>query len=273
MAEPAPAITLDGVSYVIGHARLVDDVNLTVRAGEVLGVLGPNGAGKSTLMKLVSGEILPTAGRILLDGVPLAQHKPALLARRRAVVPQSSHLTFPFTVLEVATLGASVPGFGASEEVVDVAKEALRRIGLAALADRSFMDLSGGERQRVHIARAMCQLETARRRPGETPLLLLDEPTSNLDIGHQRLVLDAMRAFAADGLAVMAILHDINLAAAYCSRLALMRDGAVVGTGQPADVVRDDPLTSAFGCPLAANTVPKDGTPFVLPMTNGIGRH
>lgn len=274
MPDTVPAIELDRVSYAVGGARLVDDVSLAVRAGEVVGVLGPNGAGKSTLVKLVSGEIEPTAGHVRLDGVPLAKYRPAVLARRRAVVPQSSHLSFPFTALEVAMLGGSVPGFGRSADVTAAARRALRQVGLAALADRNFMDLSGGERQRVQIARAMCQLETARRRAGETPLLLLDEPTSSLDIGHQRLVLDAMRALAADGAAVLAILHDVNLAAAYCGRLVLMRNGAIVAMGHPADVVRDAPLTRAFGCRLDANATPADGTPFLLPVTSGCaGRH
>ena len=264
--EQAPAIEVKGVSFAVGAARLVDDVHLTVRAGQIVGVLGPNGAGKSTLLKLVSGEHEPTAGSIVLDGVPMTRAQPALLARRRAVVPQSSQLTFPFTALEVVMLGASVPGFGARSDVVLAGARALERVGLSDLADRNYTDLSGGERQRVHIARAICQLATAKRRHGETPLLLVDEPTSNLDIGHQRLVLGAMREIATEGAAVLAILHDINLAAGYCDVLVLMRDGALIASGPPAEIVRDDLLSRTFGCPLDANTTPVS-TPFVLPIT------
>jgi iron complex transport system ATP-binding protein len=118
----------------------------------------------------------------------------------------------------------------------------------------------------VHIARAICQLATARRRAGETPILLVDEPTSNLDIGHQRIVLSAIRETARDGAAVIAILHDINTAAAYCDTLALMRDGGIVAIGPPGDIVRDDLLSQTYGCDLDANTTPKR-TPFVLPIT------
>lgn len=265
MASAPAAVEAMGVFFDVGAMRLVDDVHLTARAGEVVGILGPNGAGKSTFLKLVSGELVPTSGRILLDGLPIAGTEPISLARRRAVVPQSSQLTFPFTAIEVVMLGSSVPGFvhgGASAE----AERALERVGLIELADRNYTDLSGGERQRVHIARAMCQLATARRLPGETPLLLVDEPTSNLDIGHQRLVLRAIREIAAEGAVVLAVLHDINLAAGYCDLLALMRNGAMIACGPPGDIVRDDLLSQTFGCDLDANTTPSR-TPFVLPIT------
>lgn len=264
-AHTAAVETL-GVSFEVRGARLVDAVTLSIDAGQVMGILGPNGAGKSTLLKLVSGELAPTSGEIRFDGLSLPRSKAFLLARRRAVVPQSSQLTFPLTAIEVVCLGASVPGFGTEDEISEAAERALRRVGLLELAERKYTDLSGGERQRVHIARAICQLGTARRRAGETAILLVDEPTSNLDIGHQRLVLGAIREIARDGAAVMAILHDINTAAGYCDLLALMRNGAIVAVGSPADIVRDNLLSDTFGCELDANTTPAK-TPFVLPIT------
>lgn len=263
------AIEVAAVRFDIGGMCLVDGVSLAVEPGQVVAILGPNGAGKSTLLKLVSGELAPTAGRILLDGVPLASAEPALLARRRAVVPQASQLAFPFTALEVVTLGASVPGFGASKDIVLEAEHALDRVGLTHLAERRYTELSGGERQRVHVARAMCQLATAPRSPGETPLLLVDEPTSNLDIGHQRRVLGAVREMAAEGAAVLAVLHDINLAAGYCDLLALMCEGRMVASGRPHEMVRDDVLSHTYGCALDANTTPAR-TPFVLPITRDV---
>jgi iron complex transport system ATP-binding protein len=259
------AVEIANVSFEVGAQRLVDSVELRIEAGQMIGILGANGAGKSTLLKLISGELEPTSGAILLDGVPVSKTDPAFLARRRAVVPQSSQLTFPFTAIEVVTLGASVPGFGLGKSH-PAAEQALTRVGLLDFAHRRYTDLSGGERQRVHVARAMCQLETARRRTGETPVLLVDEPTSNLDIGHQRLVLSAVREIAADGAAVIAVLHDINLAAGYCDRLALMRTGKIVAHGKPSEIVRDDLLSDAYGCHLDANTTPTR-TPFVLPIT------
>jgi iron complex transport system ATP-binding protein len=261
-----PALEAVGVSFEVRGARLVDAVHLSVSAGEVMGILGPNGAGKSTLLKLISGELAPTSGVILFDDVPLQRTEPALLARRRAVVPQSSQLTFPLTAIGVVALGATVPGFGLEEAAARSAESALQRVGLLELAERKYTDLSGGERQRVHIARAICQLSTARRHPDETPVLLVDEPTANLDIGHQRLVLSAIREIARDGAAVIAVLHDINTAAGYCDCLALMRCGTIVAKGPPHDIVRDDLLSETFGCELDANTTPKN-TPFVLPIT------
>jgi iron complex transport system ATP-binding protein len=253
-----------GLSFAIGSSKLVDDVSLAIHAGEIVGVLGPNGAGKSTLLKLLSGELEPTGGSVLIDGTAIARTQPAPLARRRAVVPQSSQLTFPFTALEVVMLGASVPGFGPRLDAVSAGEHALAQVGLGELGNRKYTDLSGGERQRVHIARALCQLASAKRRDGETPLLLVDEPTSSLDIGHQRMVLAGLREVASTGAAVLAILHDINLAAGYSDRLVLMRSGSVVAIGPPQDIVRSDLLTRTFGCQLDANVTPVD-TPFVLP--------
>lgn len=269
-AARSPAIEIENVCFEVGGARLVDGVSLAVAPGQVVGILGPNGAGKSTLLKLVTGELTPASGRVLLDGTPLANAEPALLARRRAVVPQSSQLTFPFTAREVVMLGASVPGFGHTDAVALEAQNALERVGLTPLAHRKYTELSGGERQRVHIARAMCQLATAPRSPAETPLLLVDEPTSNLDIGHQRRVLVSVRDIAAEGMAVLAVLHDINLAAAYCDVLALMKGGALMACGCPHDMVRDDVLSRTYGCTLDANTTPAH-TPFVLPITRDRG--
>jgi iron complex transport system ATP-binding protein len=262
-AKPA-AMEAKGLSFEIASSKLVDEVTLAVHAGEIVGVLGPNGAGKSTLLKLFSGELEPTAGSVLIDGKSFARTQPALLARRRAVVPQSSQLTFPFTALEVVMLGAAVPGFGTRPDVVAAGEHALAQVGLSELADRKYTDLSGGERQRVHVARALCQLASAKRRQGETPLLLVDEPTSSLDIGHQRIVLAGLRKVASTGAAVLAILHDINLAAGYCDRLVLMRGGATVAIGPPKDIVSSDLLSRTFGCQLDANVTPVD-TPFVLP--------
>ena len=270
-SETSAALALENVRFEVNGARLVDGVSVTIEPGQVVGILGPNGAGKSTLLKIASGELKPTEGRVLYDGVLLANAEPACLARRRAVVPQSSALTFPFTALEVVMLGVSVPGFGHSARAFAEGEQALERVGLAYVADRKYTDLSGGERQRVHIARAMCQLATAPQSPGETPILLVDEPTSNLDIAHQRSVLGAVREMAGEGTAVLSVLHDINLAAGYCDRLVLMRAGTVLATGSPHEIVRDDLLSRTYGCTLDANATPSR-TPFVLPITRDVAK-
>ena len=192
---------------------------------------------------------------------------PGELARRRAVVPQSSALSFPFTVLEVVLLGVTVPGFARVEPLALAMR--MRRCapsGSRARAAALYVELSGGERQRVHIARALCQLATAKPRPRETASLLLDEPTSSLDLAHQGVVLGDARRQAGRGLAVLAVLHDLNLAAAYADEIVLMSRGRIRASGRPAEVLRDDLLSEVYGCPVRTNATPAAGVPFVIPQ-------
>ena len=192
----------------------------------------PNGAGKSTLIKVLAGEIVPTHGDVMLDGRSLKTFRAAELAARRAIVPQSTFLSFPFSVIEVVKLGASVPGFDQNpEHSTRIAEDALSDVGLTEFRDRLYSQLSGGERQRVHVARALCQLNAAVRRQGQTAVLLLDEPTSSLDLSHQSLVLGEARAQADEGRAVAVVLHDLNLAAAWADEIVLLSSGGIAARG------------------------------------------
>ena len=254
-------------TYAVHGKRLVHDVDLALRPGRVVAVVGPNGAGKSTLLRLLAGELAPTSGSVRIDGRDLKSVAPGDLARRRALVPQSTVLSFPFTVLEVVLLGATVPGFATAEpRALAIAGDTLRTAGITGFEQRLFTELSGGERQRVHIARALCQLATAKPRPGETAALLLDEPTSSLDLSHQGAVLGETRRQAARGLAVLAILHDLNLAAAYADEIVLMSRGRIRASGGPAEVLRHDLLSEVYGCPVRTNATPAAGVPFVIPQ-------
>jgi iron complex transport system ATP-binding protein len=163
-------------------------------------------------------------------------------------------------------LGVSVPGFASTpSQAKAAALEALDAVGLRGLADRLYVHLSGGERQRVHIARALSQLGAASVQPGETRCFLLDEPTSSLDLAHQSLVLAAIRRQARLGTAVVAVFHDLNLAAALADELVLLEGGRVMAAGTAREVLKDDLLSTAYGCQVLTNRTPGDGRPFVLP--------
>lgn len=208
----------------IGAATLLADVSLGFQGGELGVIVGPNGAGKTTLLAVLAGERRPTQGEVRLDGRPLASFSAAALAMRRAVLPQSSHLQFHFTVREVVALGCA----GAGERLEArqrrrLVDEALEAADVLHLKDRSVPTLSGGERQRVHFARCLAQLGAAP--PDGTRLLLLDEPTASLDPEHQHHVMQRARRMADRGFAVVAVLHDLNLAAAYGDRLVVLDRG------------------------------------------------
>ncbi len=263
-----------GVWVEAGSHVLLKNVDVAVAPGRITVLIGPNGAGKTTLLRVLSGEIAPSRGDARLDGEPLRAFSAAELARRRAVVPQASAVSFPFTVREVVMLGVTVPGFSLSDAVVHQRVEAaLDAVGLMPFADRFYPTLSGGERQRVHIAGAICQLAAGARGQAETRCLLLDEPTASLDLAHQGQVLAVMRRQADQGHVVLAILHDLNLAAAIADHLVLLAAGRVTSAGPPKEVLRDDVLSASYGCRVAANRIPQNGRPFVLPpaaLFNGV---
>ena len=246
--------------------KLLDDVYVKVPPGRVTAIVGANGSGKSTLMKALAGEMKPCDGDVLLDGRNLKAFTAANLARRRAMVPQATSLSFPFIVIEVVRLGASVPGFDAiTTRAHAIAEEALLAVDLAAFRERLYYELSGGEKQRVHIARALCQLAAATRGPQDSAVLLLDEPTASLDLPHQALVLDQARQQAEAGRAVAVVLHDLNLAAAWADELIVLKSGRVLARGAPAAVFNDALLSEAYGCPIRTNATPAPGTPYLLP--------
>lgn len=257
-------IELQDVTIKRGGRTLISGVSTTFRRGVVTAVLGPNGAGKSTLVKAMTGEWSPTAGHVLFDGEDLHSIPVARLAGRRAVVPQTTLLSFPFRVIEVVMLGMTVPGFGLPTDT-SFALDALSEVGLEEFTDRNYMELSGGERQRVHIARALCQLEAGRSNLSVPSALILDEPTSSLDFAHQAMVLATLREQAAAGRLVVVVLHDLNLAATWADDIVLMAQGGIYAAGQPEDVFTDEVLSTAYGCPIRANVPPSDGKTFVLP--------
>ncbi|WP_354644253.1 heme ABC transporter ATP-binding protein [Kitasatospora camelliae] len=258
--RPAPGaelIVADGVRLTVGGRELLAGADLCLRAGEVLALLGPNGAGKSTLLSVLAGDTAPTAGEVRLLGRPPTAHPSVELARHRALLPQSSELSFPFPAGEVVRMGRA-PWAGTTAEAEDAAAvaAAMAATECSAFAERPFTSLSGGERARVALARVLAQ---------RTPLLLLDEPTAALDLRHQELVLRVARERAAAGDGVVVVLHDLSLAAAYADRVALLAAGATVATGPVAEVLRAPLLSEVYGHPVEVLPHPRTGVPLVLP--------
>lgn len=250
-----------------GRRRILEGIDLCVRPGEVLALIGPNGAGKSTLLAALCAELSPSRGAVLLDGRPLGRLRLGAVARRLAVLPQESRLDFPFTALEIALLGR-IPHEGAvSTRGRDeaIAAAALERAGVAHLRERAYPTLSGGERQRVQLARVLAQLWNDEP-PEEDRYLLLDEPVSSLDPAHQHAVLRLARTLASESIGVVAVLHDLNLAAQYADRIALLAQGSIVAEGSPAEVLAPELLQQTFELPVRILSHPDLGCPLVLPL-------
>jgi iron complex transport system ATP-binding protein len=243
--------------YTVGGATLVDRIAVEALAGEVLALVGPNGAGKSTLLRLLAGELAPTRGRVTLAGRPLASIGPAERARLRAVMPQETVLGFAFTVREVVAMGRHPHRRTGTERDAEAVANAMRRTEVQSLRDRSYPTLSGGERSRTTLARVLAQ---------EAPVLLLDEPTAALDIRHQERAMTVARSLAHAGATVVAVLHDLNLAAAYADRVALLDRGRLAGVGSPWSVLREDLLGAVFDHPVRVTRSPWGDAPLVVPQ-------
>jgi iron complex transport system ATP-binding protein len=254
-------LTLSNLSVGYNSRLVLHNINLQVRGGEVVALVGPNGVGKSTLIRAVSGVTPIDAGKVLLGGVEVLRLSPAERARCIAVVPQAVSLPEAFTLAEIVLMGRTphLPLWGAeSKRDCEVAWRAMCRTAIESLADRRIDELSGGERQRVLIARALAQ---------EPRVLLLDEATAHLDLKHQVAVLELVRSLAREHqLAVLATLHDLNQAALYADRVALLTGGELRAIGSPAEVLTPAHLSPAYGLPVQVISHPAYGTPLVLPV-------
>lgn len=248
------------ISVAYGRRKVLLEFSLSAQAGEVTAIVGPNGSGKSTFLGAATGT-LPYTGQVRLNGADIRHQKPWQLAAQRAVLPQSSRLAFPFTVLEVVRMGLQA---GTAGDRSAVPMQALSRVGLAHYAEHFFQDLSGGEAQRVMLARVLSQVWEPIA-DGVPRWLLLDEPVSSLDIAHQLQVMEVARSFARAGGGVIAVMHDLNLTALFTDRVAVLSEGQVLAFGAPQEVLTDTILSQAYGCQLRVSTPPPDSVPFVLP--------
>jgi iron complex transport system ATP-binding protein len=248
----------------LGRTQILHGVELTAEPGQLTAIIGPNGSGKTTLLRALTGELSPSAGRITLNGHDLASLHPQELALRRAVLPQQSALSFPFTAAEIVRIGlTSHPGGEAEQDAL--IRAALNLVDLPGHAGRLYQQMSGGEQQRVQLARALVQVWQPVGKDGPR-WLLLDEPVSSLDIAHQLAVMRLASDYARRGGGVLAVMHDLNLTGMFADRVLLMTKGRAVAEGRPAEVLESGLLSRAYGCGLQVGRVPQDAI-FVLPHT------
>ncbi len=252
-----PILEAHNLSYSIGDAMLVNQVTLSLKAGEVLAIVGPNGAGKTTLLKLLTGDLPLKSGDVLLDGDSLDRIGAREQAKKRTVMRQNISMTFPFSSLEVVLMGRH-PHLGPRGETTDditIARAALEQTESLFFEHRIFTSLSVGEQARVTLARSLAQT---------TPVMLLDEPTAALDLRHQHITLQLARMHANAGGAVLAILHDLNLAATYADRIGIMSKGELVEIGTPWDVLEASRLEEVYRVPVVIQKHPLMAAPLVL---------
>ncbi len=253
------ALACRGVTVRYGDRVVLEQVDLELRSGEVLALVGPNGAGKSTLVAVLSGDLAPAEGQVLLDGAPLGQWSTVEVALRRAVLLQQTAMSFPFTVLQAVRMGRS-PWEAAGIDDVDgdrIVAESMARTDVVQFADRVFMSLSGGERARAALARVLAQ---------DTHVLLLDEPTAALDIRHQEQVLTVAGRLAAEGRAVAVVMHDLGLAAAHADRVAVLSGGRILAEGPPGAVLTSELLSQVYECPIEVLRHPRTDALLVVPQ-------
>jgi iron complex transport system ATP-binding protein len=255
-----PVISLADAGFKYGEKIILRNITLETRPGEFLTVIGPNGSGKSTLLKGMCGLLRPFSGSVQLDGRPMGSSSRTYIARNVALVPQGAFLPELFTAIEIVLMGRTphLPLWGGeSRRDREIAAQALRRARVAELAGRRVGELSGGEQQRVLLARALTQ---------STPILLLDEPTSNLDLHYQVSFMEMVRSLAKqDHLAVLVALHDLNLAARYADRVALMVLGKIEAAGTPRQVLTPELISAAYHLPVQVVPHPFADAPLVLP--------
>ena len=255
-------LTIDGINCSYGSVQILDDISFGVKNGEFLGILGPNGSGKTTLLKSISKVLKPKKGTILIDDQNIYDMKSIELAKQMAVVPQSSPVSFDFTALEVVLMGRNphMKRFqmeGKSD--LEIAKQAMKVTRTWEFADRSVTELSGGERQRVIIARALTQ---------EPEILLLDEPTTHLDISNQLEIMDLIKQLCkTKKLLIVAVFHDFNLAARYCDSIILLKDGKIVAAGESDETLTTENVKEVFSVDTIVKKHPVTGSLHVMPIS------
>jgi iron complex transport system ATP-binding protein len=261
-------LSASGLGVAIDGKPILRGIDFTVRSGGIVGLIGPNGAGKSTLIRAIAHLLRPVDGRIAIDGVDIASFDRRALAQRIAYLPQGHVVHWPLDVYHVVALGRLPhlsPMARVSEKDHGIVRRAMERTDVTAFAHRTVTTLSGGERARVMLARALAV---------ETPILLVDEPVASLDPFHQLQVMELLRGIAEEGRLVIAVLHDLPLAARFCTRLLLLEGGRLVADGSPAEVLARQHLRDAYAIEGVYGA--EQGESYVLPwrrLFNGNSRN
>jgi len=257
-------LSVNDLSFSFGDAHVLKGLSFEVRPGEFFGIMGPNGSGKTTLLRCLT-KFLPTDdGMVLVGPEPLNDFSPADMAKTFAVVPQNSATDFPFTVYDIVMMGR-IPHLGSrlsgeTKMDIDIVQQAMARTDTLQFSKRIYSELSGGERQRAIIARAIAQ---------KPKVLLLDEPTVYLDISGQIEIMDLLRKLnKEEGITVVAVLHDVNLAARYCDRIALLNDGVVESIGPPKEVLTPETIRSVYGIEVVIRKDPFTQAVYVMPRAS-----
>jgi iron complex transport system ATP-binding protein len=256
-------LEVKNITLSYNHRAVVEGLSFTLEPGELVGLIGPNGCGKTSIIKALSRILTPVVGEIILDGKPLSVISRNNLAKLIGVVPQNPTLPDTFTVAEVVVLGRN-PHLkllgGESLRDFAIVWQAMERTGILSLARRKIGELSGGERQRVTIARVLAQ---------EPESILLDEPTANLDINHQAEILDLIKSLCREkNIAALIALHDLNIAAQYCDRLILIKEGQIYAAGVPQDVITAANIKEVYGADNFVYPHPENNLPVVLLSAN-----
>lgn len=253
-----PVVRVENISVGYGDIKILEDVSLAVEEGSFIGILGPNGCGKTTFLRSLSRILEPSTGTIYIDGTDISSYETKNLAKILGCVRQETDVAFPFTAREIVLMGRH-PHIGRlaplSEEDLRIADEAMATTNTSHLAGRLITELSGGERQRVLIARTLAQ---------QPKILLLDEPTSHLDINHQLEILRLIRDLTPE-ITVIGVFHDLNIASCFCDRLILMNEGKILAAGTPAEVLTEERVRSVFQVPMLVSTHPLTGKPYLIP--------
>ncbi|MDW7652380.1 MAG: ABC transporter ATP-binding protein, partial [Bacillota bacterium] len=256
-------IEIQKLQFAYGQTPILRETTFSIPSGSFMGIIGPNGSGKTTMLKLLSRVLDPAGGTVLLDDRDLAVFAQKELARTMAVVAQDTAAGYLFTVEDIVMMGrAPYLGRFQSEtlEDIEIVKTSLEMTGTLHLRHRAVTELSGGERQRVMIARALAQ---------QPDVLLLDEPTSHLDIGYQQEILDLVKHLStARGLTVAAVLHDLNLAAYYCNDLVLLHEGKIFAAGTPAEVLTAENIAHVYRTRVLVTPHPVLGVPMISLLPN-----